>query len=304
VANAPTRPPGRPRSERRPPRGPRVTHPLRHGLELVRKHLKQEKQHELQAYVDTVLAPRGWMGLRDSETSGPTVPLSLTITKGLKDQLKSAEAEFGLPLASLAEDGFRAVLESDWLPSRTVEKRSLRSYQDDPANARAVLQLQVDTDLRDRVREALDQIIERAGYKVTLSSVALSWMADELGVKRPGENTQPLLLQHLPHAWCEHWEAVAAERGVTVQSVMDDGIRALRDGAWQMPKPVRPAKGSGFRTQGVHETRAFSVRVDAELLEYLEEQSPVLAKEFGRKVFPGVIGLAILKDRLGLPAAE
>jgi len=279
-----------------------VTHPLRHGLELVRQHLKNEQEHELQAYVDTVLAPRGWMGLRDSETSGPTVPLSLTITKGLKDQLKAAEAEFGLPLASLAEDGFRAVLETDWLPSKTVEKRSLRAYQDDPANARAVLQLQVDTALRDRVREALPEITERAGYRVTVSSVALSWMADELGVKRPGENTQPLLLQHLPHAWCEYWVTVAAERGVSVQSVMEDGIRALRDGSWKMPKPVRPAKGSGFRTQGVHETRAFSVRVDTELLEFLDEAAPRLARELGRKVFPATIGLAILKDRLGLPA--
>jgi hypothetical protein len=46
------------------------------------------------------------------------------------------------------------------------------------------------------------------------------------------------------------------------------------------------------------------VRVDSELLEFLEEQAPLLAEKHDRKVFPGTIGLAILKDRLGLPGSE
>jgi hypothetical protein len=279
-----------------------VTHPLRQGLELVREHLKKEAQYELQGYVDAVLAPRGWQRLRDSEGSGSTVPLSLTITKGLRTALKAAEAEFQVALASLAEEGFRAVLETDWLPSKTVEKRSLASYRTDFDLAKAVLQLQVDEQLRDQVRKALPKLSQRAGHTVTLSSVALSWMADQLGVRRPGEGTQPLLLQFIPRSWSAHWEAVAAERGVSVQSVVEDGIRALQDGSWQMPRPVRSAKGSGL--QLTNEVGKFTVRVDSGLLDYLDEQAPLLAERLGRKVFPGTIGLAILKDRLGLPAGE
>lgn len=277
-----------------------MTHPLRQGLELVREHLKKEAQYELQAYVDAVLAPRGWMRLRDSDGSGSTVPLSLTIRVGLRKELKKAEADFDVSLASLAEEGFRAVLETDWLPSNAVQGRQLPTDRTDPNNAKAVLQLQVDTRLRDQVREALPELTKRAGHRVTLSSVALSWMADQLGVKRPGEDTQPLVLQFIPRSWSAHWEAVAAERGVSLQSVMDDGIRALRDGTWQMPRPVRSAKGAGILQ--TNETGKFTVRVDSELLEYLEQQAPVLAEQFDRQVFPGKIGLEILKDRLGLPA--
>jgi hypothetical protein len=283
-----------------------VTHPLRQGLELVREHLKKEAQHELRTYVEAVLAPRGWIPLKDSETSPPTSPLSLTIPKSFKAALLSAAKEFDVVLASLAEEGFRAVLETDWLPPKTVNSRSLPTApaagKDAEQDGRAVLQLQVDDPLRQRVQAIVADLSERAGYRVTLSSIALSWMADQLGVRRPGENTQPLLLQFIPRTWCAHWEAVAAERGVTLQSVMEDGIRALQDGSWTMPKPVRSAKGSGVIVTADSAVRKLSVRVDTELLDYLDVQAPVLAAEFGRKVFPAGIGLAILKDRLGLPA--
>jgi hypothetical protein len=190
VGNAPTRPPGHPRFERRTPRGPRVTHPLRQGLELVREHLKKEAQHELRTYVEAVLAPRGWIPLKDSETSPPTSPLSLTIPKSFKAALLSAAKEFDVVLASLAEEGFRAVLETDWLPPKTVNSRSLPTApaagKDAEQDGRAVLQLQVDDPLRQRVQAIVADLSERAGYRVTLSSIALSWMADQLGVRRPG----------------------------------------------------------------------------------------------------------------------
>lgn len=275
-----------------------MTHPLRQGLEIARERLKEDGHLDSAAYVEAVLAPRGWIPLKDSETSPPTSPLSLTITKSFKAALVSAAAEFDVVLASLAEEGFRAVLETDWLPPKTVSSRSLPTASD----GRAVLQLQVDDPLRQRVQAVVADLAERAGYRVTLSSIALSWMADQLGVRRPGENTQPLLLQFIPRAWCAHWEAVAAERGVTLQSVMEDGIRALQDGSWEMPKPVRSAKGSGVIVTADNAVRKLSVRVDTELLDYLDEQAPLLAVKFDRKVFPATIGLAILKDRLGLPA--
>lgn len=277
-----------------------MSHPLRKGLELARAQLKKDGHNDLQAYVDAVLAPRGWMALKSSDPSGRTVPLSLTITKGLRDALKQAATEFDVVLASLAEEGFRAVLETDWLPSE-MQKHSRKG---NPEYAKAVLQLQVDTDLRDRVQEALPELTGRAGYSVTLSSVAISWMTDQLGVQRPGESTQPLMLQLIPTAWCDHWETVAAEQGVTLQSVLEDGIRDLRDGVWEMPRPVRAAKGSSVRVTADNQVRRFRIRINTELREFLDEQAPLLAAQHDRRVFPGTIGLAILKDRLGLPAGE
>jgi hypothetical protein len=294
-----------------------VTHPIRarlaEGSKLLKsvaasKDLAPEKAaglKELAVDIDAVLAPRGHLMLRESGqrkagvNSAGTSPLSLTVTRSLKDALKQAEAEFASPLATLAEEGFRAALDG-WLPPETVKTLS-RSAQEKAArqSERTVLQLQVDDALRKQVERAIPALTERAGYRVTLSSIAISWMADQLGVQRPGEGTQPLLLQFIPRAWCDHWETVAAERGVTLQAVMEDGIRALRDGSWEFPKPVRSAKGSGISRDD--QVRKFMVRVDAELLEFLEEQAPVLAEKHDRKVFPGTIGLAILKDRLGLP---
>jgi len=312
VGNAPTRPPGRPRLDGRPPRGSRVTHPIRArlaaGSELLKSVVASEDLapdvtaglQELAVDLDAVLAPRGHTMLNEGVDSAATSPLSLTVTKALKEALKSAEAEFASPLASLAEEGFRAAL-AGWLPPQTV-KTIPRTEQEKAArqSERAVLQLQVNEALRTQVEQVVGQLSKKAGYRVTVSSIAISWMADQLGVQRPGENTQPLLLQFIPRAWCAHWEAVAAERGVTLQSVMEDGIRALRDGSWQMPRPVRSAKGSGVLLN--NEVRKFRVRVDTGLLEYLEEQAPLLAAKFDRKVFPGAIAIAILKDRLGVPA--
>src|SRR5918996_870594 len=70
------------------PRGLHVTDPLRQGLETARDRLKHHGHPDLASYVDTVLAPRGWIALRDSETLGPTTPLSITTTKYLKGVLK------------------------------------------------------------------------------------------------------------------------------------------------------------------------------------------------------------------------
>jgi hypothetical protein len=278
-----------------------VTHPLRKGLELTREHLREQGLYELQSYVDAVLAPRGWTLLRDSEQIGPTVALSLTITKGLKKDLKDAAAERDGVLDSLAEEGFRAALKAGWLPPKTVDKRLLPEYRTDPEQmAKAVLQLQVDASLRNQVQERAEEMTQRAGYRVTVSSVAVSWIADELGVERPtGDETRLMLLQLVPRTLAAHWKSAAEARGMTLAQVLTDGIRELRGGAWEMPRPVRAAKGTA---PALEETTKLYARLDADLVDYLDEQAPVLAERFGRQVFPGKIALAILKDRLGEPA--
>lgn len=273
-----------------------MTDPLRQGLKTTREFLKQHGKPDLASYVDTVLAPRGWVALRDSENLGPTMPLSITTTKYLKGVLRAAAAEFDTVLDSLAEEGFRAVLETDWLPSKVVSKRSAPSGEDD---SRTVLQVQVDSELKQRVEAKLPELTARAGYRVTVSSVALSWIADELGVRRPGENAQPLMLQSIPIAWVSHWERTAAERRVSLQSVLEDGIRALRDGSWQMPRPVRSAKGSGILA--TNKVRNKTVRVDAALLDFLDEAAPELSELHGVRIFPGTVAITILKQRLGEP---
>lgn len=274
-----------------------MTHPLRQGLEMAREYLKGEAQYELQSYVDAVLAPRGWERLKASEDLGPTSPLSLTMTRELKAELEQAASRMDVVLDTLAEEGMRAALETGWLPPRTVVNKA--------PSSKTVLQLDVSRELRERVQARIDtgELKERAGYRVTQSSIAISWMADQLGVRRPGEGTQPMLLQFVPRALVAHWESVAASRGVTLESVLEDGIRALRDGSWEFPRPVRAAKGAGVHVPG-GDVRNLVVRVDTELLEFLDEQAPVLAKKHDRKVFPGTIALAILKDRLGEPKAE
>ena len=290
-----------------------MTHPIRARLKTGNDLLKSvaataqvspdvsERLREFTVDVDAILAPGGHRWLYESQAPGSTSALSLTMTRPLKDDLKRAEKEFASPLAGLVEEGFRAAL-GGWLPSEMVKQKS-RTEQERQARVaeRAVLQLQVDDALRKEVEKKIPDMIARAGYRVTVSSIAVSWMADQLGVRRPGEGTQPLLLQQIPRVLVAHWVSVAEERGVTVDSVLEDGIRALRDGSWEMPRPVRSPKGSAADQEDV---KKLALRVDADLLDYVIEQAPVLTDRYGVKVFPNKIALAILNDRLGQPAPE
>lgn len=185
MANAPTRPPTY-RAGQRPSKGPRrVPGPMRDRLLIAAQHLEDAGHPESAADVRAVAAPGGWTLLRatGAESTTSRTTLTLTLDKPLKEQLVAKAADFDVTLSSVAEDGLRKVLAGEWMPPKLVRKKSV---------VRSVLNLRIDDSLRQQIEARQKELSEQAGYRVTQSSIAVAWMAEELGVElatqTPSEN--------------------------------------------------------------------------------------------------------------------
>lgn len=303
-----------------------MTHPARARLTAGSEFLKSvaasdalepataERLQEFALDVDAMLAPRGWTILRDSDEAATLAQLSLTITRALREALKSAEAEFLAPLGPLADQGLRAALDG-WLPPRTLVRRA-RTAQEAATKAteRAVLQIEVNAVLRKQVQDKLEEMTKRAGYRVTLSSIAISWIADQLGVDRPTADNLDKLSLVLHQAMRDHVVSAAAARGVTVEQVLEDGVREFLDGSWtpqlsgwnvleERPRGVDGLWQAKSAEPSVPKDRArLAVHMDEDLLDGLRRRALEMNEESSYPVYPGTIALAILKDRLGEPA--
>ncbi|MFF7476583.1 hypothetical protein [Streptomyces sp. NPDC008092] len=248
--------------------------------------LRKDGLHDEAAAIEGFLAPGGWVLLRDSDTRDLS-PLSLMMTTELKADLRAASAEFAIPLPALAEEGYRAVLETGWRPPRTMSVR--------PGGKRTTLQVSVDSGLRRQVQEVLPGMTREAGHRVTESSIAIAWMCSELGVDLGTASTLTVVL---PRPLRDHFVAAAGAAGVDLDEVVNQRLRELVDGSWELPRPSRAAKGS---LAGV-EPGKLTVRIREELALALVELAPVLSERLSFRLYPGMIVRWILIDRLGQPA--
>jgi hypothetical protein len=236
--------------------------------------------------IEGFLAPGGWVLLRDSDTR-ETSQLSLMMSADLKADLRAASAEFAVPLPALAEEGYRKALETGWRPPKATKARS--------GGKRSILPVSVDDSLRKQVQPQLAEWSREAGYRVTESSIAIAWMCSELGVDLGTMSTLNLVL---PRPLRDHFMTAAAEAGLDVDAVVNERIRQMVDGAWELPRPSRAVKGS---MEGV-ERGKLAVRIREDLAEALAELAPVLSERLGVRLYPGMIVRWILIDRLGEPA--
>lgn len=279
--------------------------------------LKKYGHHDEAAAIEAFLAPRGWVGLRDTDPSvtAEKSPLSLTMTRALKAALKQAEADFNSPLETLAENGFRAVLETSWLPPKTLISRSRgelqKAQRELKKQAKTVLQLDVDNELRGQVERKVEELTQRAGYRVTLSSIAISWMCEELGVDRPSAEDRDVLRLKVRREFAAHVAAAASERGTTPLQVLEEGVREVLEGSWEPPLSEwranvggRPREGGRWKsaTGKPVEFTKLTLPVEQELLEGLRVKAAEMNEKSDMPVHAGTIGAAILRARLGEPA--
>lgn len=185
MAHAPTRPPTY-SAGRRPPKGHRrVPRPMRDRLITAAQRLEDAGFPDSAADVRAVAAPGGWTMLRAKDTTEATAGtnLPLTIDRDLRDRLKAKADEFGVTLGSVVADGFRKVVAGEWLPPKLARSST--------AN-KVVLNVRVDDSLRKQVDALKDRLSAEAGYRVTQSSIAIAWMAEELGVDVATVDTKPV----------------------------------------------------------------------------------------------------------------
>lgn len=266
--------------------------------------------------VKTVLGPGGWTQLRNEPGTGHSASsLPLTTNAGMRDALKAASVEFCTSLSSIADEGLQAALNGTWVPpriavdrTRDAKKRSSESGQ------RVVLNVRVQDSLRKPVQDLIPGLTDQLGYRVSLASIVLPWMAEELGVEWPGTADSESLKFVLPLPLREHVIKVADAQGLSLQQVMEDGIRSFLDGSWypELPEWVvvenRPRGEDGkwdvdpsYVPQDPHERSKLTVRVDQELLAGLRSRTEEFSESEGYPYHPGMIAVQILKERLGEP---
>jgi predicted HicB family RNase H-like nuclease len=255
--------------------------------------LKAHGEHDEAAAIESLLAPRGYLLLKRTE-EGETSPLSLTITEDLKRALNAAAEEFDVVLDSLAEEAYRLVLAGDWLPKQVGRSKG---------GTKAVLQVAVDTRLRDQVQAALPAFTKTAGYRITESSIVLGHICEELGIERPGARGS--LEMRFPKSLVKHWERQAKAGKVSLQEIVEDAIPALLNGSWV---PERSAymtaekRGPREKSWSESERQRLWLPIGEDLLAGLRDKAEELTAESGYLVHPGAVVRAILTDRLGEPA--
>lgn len=239
------------------------------------------------ADVRMVAGPGGWTQLRDESPAG-SVNLPVFMGADLRQDLEQAAKGIGVSsLGAVAADGLRAAAEGRFVPPPAYTGTGPRRN----------LNVSVPADLKDRVAGMLDELSKEAGHRVSLASIVTWWLADELGVNlTPTGPTGPVKLV-IPSRLKEHFEQSAAEQGVTLNQVLEDGIRALMAGEWSYPAGPRAAKG----TRPDATPAKLSLRIDDDLRADLQEIAPKLSEKYGRRIHPGTVAIAILKDRFGEP---
>lgn len=145
---------------------------IRARLEVSARQLA-EHGHDDSA-IRALLAPRGWVVLRDSEPTEDGTDLARTmgiyVTPALRDALKAAAERTDTTLGAVATDGLDRFVKGEWEPERPTRTRGVKKVN---------MSLRVPGSLVDRaaVKAAADS--ERLGYQLKVAWVIQSWLVSE-----------------------------------------------------------------------------------------------------------------------------
>lgn len=194
MVNAPTRPPGRSRNGRRPPRGPRLV-PLSRDDHKRVELTKQAAEHlrtggparpELADAVDFLLTDEGRkflvrLGWQDTAQKKPNLPMEIPET--LRDAIKAKAAAAGANLEAEAEHALNEFLAGRFTPAQP--ERSPRGQAPKKVN----LNVRVDRALRGQADELGAQLLAdgELDWAPRTSHVIVSWFRDRLdeGFRNP-----------------------------------------------------------------------------------------------------------------------
>lgn len=297
------RPPTYP-DRRCPSKGPRlVPGSIRPRAASAVAKLRQYGDHDEAAAIESLLGPGGYKLLQRTETREPS-PLSLTIPVILRNALVEAAEEFDVVLDTLAEQAYHKALAGELPQDLQGVFRGM--------GAKTTLQIFVDSGLRQQVQPRLGEWREAAGYKVTETAIALSYICDELGVELPqAVSAVPTKSPDMrfPKSLVQHWKQQAEQKGLSLQDLATDGIRGLLAGEWVPERNVyftnRKAILAGRKTQrswSESDRARLHLPLETKLLAQLRAKTAEMSEELGYLVSPGTVIRAILTQELGEPA--
>ncbi|MEE1812682.1 hypothetical protein [Streptomyces sp. BE133] len=97
---------------------------LRTGLVAASDRLREVNSPALAAYIEKVLAPRGWAALRATDTAGAAVDnLSVFMDKAARDQIVAAAAAAGNQVTDDVNEGYLMVLTGEYTPRKPIRAR-------------------------------------------------------------------------------------------------------------------------------------------------------------------------------------
>lgn len=299
VVNAPTR--RHPRSypsTRRTPRGRRlVAGSIRPRAASAVAILKKHGANDEAAAIASLLGPRGYLLLKRTE-EGSTDPLSITVPDLLKRAITETAEDWDLVPDALAEEAYRKVRDEQWIPPEVGRAGTGKG------GTKAVFQVNVDSGLRQEVREMLPELTKKAGYRVTEANIVLTHLCEELGIERPNTAAVEQLVTRIPRSLRDYFHSEADRLGLDLGVVANEGIAGLLEGAWTPERHpyFTSERGPRERSWSEADRANLKVRVDRKLLADLRDRLDELSGRLGFLVTPGLVLRAILSDRLGEPA--
>lgn len=187
MANAPTtRPPNRPWSDRRPPRGPATVPASRDDQKRI-ANLKKASAHlrstgapeELADTVDFVLTDEGarflnrmrWGSVADGNPN-----LAMSVTPELRARLKALASENGKKLDQIVQEGFARYIDGTWVPPQPVKAKSGAGVE------KVNLNIRTDAGQRTQLAQLKPARSAELGFKVADAWIALAWLLEEFGI--------------------------------------------------------------------------------------------------------------------------
>lgn len=156
---------------------------LRSRAKKAAAQLRADGHPEHAAAVDALLAPGGWTKLRatagdpDSPEPAKTVPFPVYMPKILRTAVyEAAEAKNVASLGVLISEGFRAAAEGRWTPPE-------EAWTPPVGEQRVNLNVRIDPEARKALEAALPGLMERVGRKMSVTSVAIDWLLEDLDVE-------------------------------------------------------------------------------------------------------------------------
>ena len=256
-----------------------------------------EQYYSAASAVRAVTAPGGWAVLKDSDSrAGGMTNLAVMMDEDLRSRLEEASQVFGRPLEALAAEALAAVVEGRFVPPKAYVGQG----------AKKNLNLSVPTVLKDKVAKLLPGLTSKAGHRVSLASTITWYLVDELGVDLAATDALRLIV---PKPFADHVKARAADEDITLEQVLAGQITALVAGSYTPRLPERSRQGGVFATTtGTGQSWGkdlpvvkLTLRIDQRLLDELRERTEDITRAAGWQAAPGMVAIAMLRDRLGEP---
>lgn len=233
MANAPKNRPPTTRSDRRSPRGhrPVPTNPdLRAQLAAAAARLRKVNSRSNAEAIEQLLAPRGWVALRDTDparSAGPSYVVLLS--KADRDHIVAAARGAHTAVTDLINEGFVKVLAGEYVPRKPPRARPGSTEE------KVALNVSPSMSLRQQVEEAtgMSSAHVAADYLMHRFEVG-PYAKDSESVLAPGKVCNPLV----PRPVRDLIRARAADAGRWVTDDVNEGFQKYLAGDFTPKAPA------------------------------------------------------------------